>query len=118
MQALKKQLSNYIDFSDENKAIMVNSYDWISKINVIEFLRDYGKNFNVSYMLAKVIASRLQTGISYTEFSYMIIQAIDFLHLCKNIIVKLFGGSDQWGNITAGLELIRKMTDDNECIRS
>jgi len=115
-EALKKQLSNYIDFSDENKAIMVNNYDWISKINVIEFLRDYGKNFNVSYMLAKeTIASRLQTGISYTEFSYMIIQAIDFLHLYKEYNCKIqFGGSDQWGNITAGLELIRKMSDDNE----
>ncbi|HHT38591.1 MAG TPA: tyrosine--tRNA ligase [Mollicutes bacterium] len=115
-EALKKQLSNYIDFIDENKAIMVNNYDWISKINVIEFLRDYGKNFNVSYMLAKeTIASRLQTGISYTEFSYMIIQAIDFLHLYKEYNCKIqFGGSDQWGNITAGLELIRKMSDDNE----
>jgi tyrosyl-tRNA synthetase len=94
---------------------MVNNYDWISKINVIEFLRDYGKNFNISYMLAKdTVASRLQTGISYTEFSYMILQSIDWLHLYKTYNCKIqFGGSDQWGNITSGLELIRKLNGDN-----
>ncbi len=112
---LKKQLEKYIDFSD-NGAIMVNNHDWISKINVIEFLRDYGKNFNISYMLAKeTVASRLQTGISYTEFSYMIIQSIDWLHLYKKYNCQIqFGGSDQWGNITSGLELIRKVIGDNE----
>jgi tyrosyl-tRNA synthetase len=114
-EALKNQLSKYINFGGENKAIMVNNYDWISKINVIEFLRDYGKNFNISYMLAKdTVASRLQTGISYTEFSYMILQSIDFLHLYKTYNCKIqFGGSDQWGNITSGLELIRKINGDN-----
>lgn len=115
-EALKNQLGKYIDFTDENQAIMVNNYDWISKINVIEFLRDYGKNFNINYMLAKeTISSRLETGISYTEFSYMILQSIDFLHLYKTYNCRIqFGGSDQWGNITSGLELIRKMASDKE----
>lgn len=115
-EALKNQLGKYIDFTDENQAIMVNNYDWISKINVIEFLRDYGKNFNINYMLAKeTISSRLETGISYTEFSYMILQSIDFLHLYKTYNCRIqFGGSDQWGNITSGLELIRKMVSDKE----
>ncbi|MDD2469468.1 MAG: tyrosine--tRNA ligase [Bacilli bacterium] len=112
-ESIKHQLSKYIDFSD-NSAVLVNNYDWISKINVIEFLRDYGKNFNINYMLAKdTVASRLQTGISYTEFSYMIIQSIDWLHLYKKYNCKIqFGGSDQWGNITSGLELIRKVVDE------
>ena len=113
-KGLEAQLSKYINFNENNGAIMVNNYDWISKINVIEFLRDYGKHFNISYMLAKdTVASRLQTGISYTEFSYMIIQSIDWLHLYKTYNCRIqFGGSDQWGNITAGLELIRKITND------
>lgn len=115
-EALKEQLGKYITFNANNGAIMVNNYDWISKINVIEFLRDYGKNFNINYMLAKdTVASRLQTGISYTEFSYMIIQAIDFMHLYKTYNCQIqFGGSDQWGNITSGLELIRKVVGDKE----
>jgi len=93
-------------------AIIVNNYDWISKINTIEFLRDYGKHFNINYMLDKeTVAKRLETGISYTEFSYMILQSIDYLNLFKEYNCKIqFGGSDQWGNITAGLELIRKVT--------
>lgn len=95
--------------------MMVNNYDWISKIDMISFLRDYGKSFGINYMLAKdTVANRLETGISYTEFSYMILQAIDFLHLYKNNKCLLqFGGSDQWGNITAGLDLIRKVEGDN-----
>jgi tyrosyl-tRNA synthetase len=114
-EGLKNQLSKYILFNGDNSAIMVNNYDWISKINVIEFLRDYGKNFNVNYMLAKdTVASRLQTGISYTEFSYMLLQSIDWLHLYQTYNCKIqFGGSDQWGNITAGLDLIRKINGDN-----
>jgi tyrosyl-tRNA synthetase len=117
-EAIKKQLSKYINFNDKDGAILVNNYDWISKINVIEFLRDYGKNFNVSYMLAKdTIASRLQTGISYTEFSYMILQSIDWLHLYKTYNCRIqFGGSDQWGNITSGLELIRKTVDEDALV--
>lgn len=112
-EKIKKQLGKYIDFND---AIMVNNYDWISKINVIEFLRDYGKNFTINYMLAKdSVAKRLESGISYTEFSYMLIQAIDFMHLYKEYNCRLqFGGSDQWGNITAGLELIRRVISDKE----
>ncbi len=96
-------------------AMMVNNYDWISKIDMITFLRDYGKSFSVNYMLAKdTVASRLENGISYTEFSYMILQSIDFLHLYKNNRCLLqFGGSDQWGNITAGLDLIKKVEGDN-----
>lgn len=114
-EKLKVQLSKYIDISSEDKGILVNNYDWISKIDTISFLRDYGKHFNINYMLSKdTVANRLDTGISYTEFSYMLIQAIDFLKLNEKYNCKLqFGGSDQWGNITAGLELIRKTNGDN-----
>ncbi|MGL4949055.1 MAG: tyrosine--tRNA ligase [Anaeroplasmataceae bacterium] len=89
---------------------VVNNYDWISKIDVLTFLRDYGKNFNVSYMINKdTVKSRLDSGISYTEFSYQILQALDFLHLYENMNVTMqIGGQDQWGNITSGSELIRK----------
>ena len=107
---IKTQFKKYLP-----NAIYVNNYDWLSKINVIEFLRDYGKHFTVNYMLAKdTVATRLEGGISFTEFSYMIIQALDWLHLYKYYNCKLqFGGSEQWGNITAGLELIRKILGDN-----
>lgn len=113
---IKTQLSKYIRFDDVDGAIIVNNYDWISKIDVITFLRDYGKNFNINYMLAKdTVQNRIDTGISYTEFSYMILQSIDFLHLYEKYNCRLqFGGSDQWGNITAGLELIRKTLGENE----
>jgi tyrosyl-tRNA synthetase len=110
-ELIKKQLSQFID---PKQAIFVNNYDWIGKIDMITFLRDYGKSFTINYMLAKdTVQRRLDIGISYTEFSYMLIQAIDFHHLYKNFDCKLqFGGSDQWGNITTGLELIRKMEGD------
>jgi len=87
-----------------------NNYDWTHQLNVIDFLRDFGKNFNVNQMIAKdVVKSRLETGISYTEFTYQILQAMDFNHLYANFDCELqVGGSDQWGNITAGLDLIRK----------
>ena len=91
---------------------VVNNFDWCKEINFIDFLRDYGKYFNVNYMLDKdIIRRRLETGITYTEFSYMIIQALDFMHLfeSKNCILQA-AGSDQWGNITAGVDLIRKKT--------
>jgi len=109
-----KKIKNQMDRMFKN-AMMVNNYDWISKIDMITFLRDYGKSFSVNYMLAKdTVANRLENGISYTEFSYMILQSIDFLHLYKNKRCLLqFGGSDQWGNITAGLDLIRKVEGDN-----
>ena len=95
---------------------VVNNYDWLSKINFIDFLRDYGKFFNVNYMLQKdIIARRLDSGegITYTEFSYMIMQATDFLYLHQNNKVDMqVAGQDQWGNITAGIELIRKKTGE------
>ena len=101
---LRKQVEEIFGFE------VVNNFDWISKINTIDFLRDYGKYFNINYMLDKeTVKSRLESGITYTEFSYMILQALDFLHLYeeKNCTLQI-GGSDQWGNITSGTELIRK----------
>ena len=114
-ELIKTQITRFL--KPEN-TIYVNNNDWIKKIDMITFLRDYGKNFNINYMLAKEnVQSRLETGISYTEFSYMLIQAIDFLNLYKNMDVKIqFGGSDQWGNITTGLELIRKELGKNEAV--
>lgn len=106
---LKQQLSRFLDFeSGSNAAEIVNNYDWISKLDVIGFLRDIGKNFSLNYMLAKdSVDSRLSKGISFTEFSYMILQAYDFYNLNEKENCTLqVGGSDQWGNITAGLELI------------
>lgn len=101
---LKKQAEDIFGFE------VVNNYDWIKDINVLDFLRDYGKYFNVNYMLNKdIVARRLDEGITYTEFSYMILQALDFMHLyeTRNCIMQV-AGQDQWGNITAGIELIRK----------
>ena len=97
-------------FGEDNFTI-VNNYDWLSKLNMITFLRDYGKLFNVNTMLNKeVVASRLSAGISFTEFTYQILQAIDFLHLYQEDGVQLqIGGSDQWGNITSGIDLIHKV---------
>lgn len=96
--------------SEESGIKLVNNYDWLSGLSFLDFLRDFGKEFNINTMLAKdVVSSRLDTGISFTEFSYQIIQSVDFLHLFQNEGVQLqIGGSDQWGNITAGLDLIRK----------
>jgi tyrosyl-tRNA synthetase len=93
------------------EALVVNNYDWLSSLNAIEFLRDIGKNFNVAYMIAKEsVKSRIESGLSFTEFSYQIIQAWDFEHLYRNHGCQLqIGGQDQWGNITAGMELIRKL---------
>jgi tyrosyl-tRNA synthetase len=110
VECIKKQLSKYLDFSDSEKGILFNNYDWIKELTLIDYLRDYGKLFNINYMLNKdVVASRLETGISYTEFSYMLLQSMDFLKLHRDYGCNLqIGGSDQWGNLTAGLELIRK----------
>ena len=93
------------------EATIVNNYDWLSSLNAIEFLRDIGKHFNVAYMMSKdSVKSRIENGISFTEFSYQIIQAWDFEHLYRNYNCTLqIGGQDQWGNITAGMELIRKI---------
>ncbi|MBQ6841482.1 MAG: tyrosine--tRNA ligase [Bacilli bacterium] len=106
-KGLKKQAEDIFGFE------VVNNYDWTKDINVIDFLRDYGKYFNVNYMLAKdKVKSRLETGITYAEFSYMILQALDFLYLYENRdCVLQVAGSDQWGNITSGIELIRKKLD-------
>ncbi|MED3570781.1 tyrosine--tRNA ligase [Cytobacillus praedii] len=114
VECLTKQLKTIFDFDGENGAIMVNNYDWTSEMNMITFLRDYGKHVGINYMLAKdTIASRLETGISFTEFAYTIMQGMDFKHLYENHQCKLqIGGSDQWGNITTGLELIRKMVGE------
>lgn len=107
-EKLKAQVEKIFGFE------VVNNNDWYKDINVIDFLRDYGKYFNVNYMLDKdIIRRRLDSGITYTEFSYMILQALDFKYLHEHKNVKLqCAGSDQWGNITAGIDLIRKSTGD------
>lgn len=107
-ESLKAQVERIFGFE------VVNNNDWYKDINVIDFLRDYGKYFNINYMLDKdIIRRRLDSGITYTEFSYMILQALDFkyLHEHKNVDLQC-AGSDQWGNITAGIDLIRKSTGD------
>ncbi|WP_379965384.1 tyrosine--tRNA ligase [Ectobacillus sp. sgz5001026] len=114
---IKEQLSRFLEFDEKvnpNPAILANNYDWIGSLDVITFLRDIGKNFGLNYMLAKdSVATRLEAGISFTEFSYMILQSYDFLNLYQTYGCKLqVGGSDQWGNITAGLELIRKSEEN------
>ncbi len=107
-EGLKKQAEELFGFE------VVNNLDWYNDINMIDFLRDYGKYFTINYMLDKdIIRRRLESGISYTEFSYMILQALDFLHLHKTRGCSLqVAGSDQWGNITAGVDLIKKATGD------
>ncbi len=107
---IRAQLAKYIDTTDESKGIIVNNYDWWSTTNILTFLRDYGKNFQVGYMLAKdIVKSRLEAGISYTEFSYMILQAGDFENLYKKYNCTMqFGGGDQWGNLTTALDFVKK----------
>ncbi len=107
-ECLKKQLQSIFPYE------VVNNYDWVKDINIIEFFRDYGKYINVGYMLSKdLIRRQMETGISYAEFSYMLIQGLDFKYLHENRGVDLqVAGSDQWGNITTGIELIRKTTGD------
>lgn len=116
VDGIKSQMGKVFDFSDENGAVLVNNKDWLKEISLISFLRDYGKHVGLNYLLGKdAIQSRLETGISYTEFTYTILQAIDFGHLNKNYDVKMqIGGSDQWGNITSGLELMRRMYGEND----
>ncbi|MDE9959842.1 tyrosine--tRNA ligase [Staphylococcus pseudintermedius] len=111
VSGIQQQMEQLFDFNVENGPILVNNYDWLSQISLIEFLRDYGKHVGVNYMLGKdSIQSRLENGISYTEFTYTILQAIDFGHLNRVHDCKLqIGGSDQWGNITSGIELMRRM---------
>ncbi|MCA9764971.1 MAG: tyrosine--tRNA ligase [Carnobacterium sp.] len=110
VRKLSAQMVRLFDAGGDNGIKMVNNYDWTKDLSLLDFLRDYGKSFNVNTMLAKdIVASRLETGISFTEFTYQILQSMDFLHLYQHEDVQLqIGGADQWGNITAGLEFIRK----------
>lgn len=110
-EGIKAQLEKFLDFSsNSNSAMMVNNYDWFKKFGFLEFLRDAGKHITVNYMLAKdSVKNRMETGLSFTEFSYQLLQGYDFYHLFTEHQVKLqMGGSDQWGNITTGTEFIRR----------
>jgi tyrosyl-tRNA synthetase len=110
-RAIRGQLERFLDFSPgSGGAVMANNADWLGSLSLIEFLRDTGKHFTVPYMLAKdSVQVRLERGLSFTEFSYMLLQAYDFAHMYRTMGVELqMGGADQWGNITAGLELIRR----------
>ena len=108
--SIRTQLERFLAFSGATPAVMVNNLDWLREIGLIDWLRDVGKHFTIPYMLAKdSVTTRLDRGLSFTEFSYMLIQATDFEHLHRTMGVELqMGGADQWGNITAGLELIRR----------
>lgn len=111
---IQGQLSRFLDFENgDNKAEMVNNYDWFSGISFIDFLRDVGKYYTVNYMMSKdSVKKRIETGISYTEFAYQIMQGYDFYELNDKYNVTLqIGGSDQWGNMTAGTELLRRKAD-------
>ncbi|RNL79271.1 tyrosine--tRNA ligase [Nocardioides marmorisolisilvae] len=107
---VRRQIEPFLSFEGENAATMVNNYDWTASLSTIDFLRDIGKHFPVNRMLARdVVKSRLEAGISYTEFSYILLQSMDFLELYRQHGVTMqFGGSDQWGNLTGGVELIRR----------
>ena len=109
--SIRAQLEQFIDLTDPEKGTIVNNYDWLGNITFLDYLREYGKYFPINYMLNKdIIASRLEAGISFTEFSYMTLQSVDFLKLHQNYGCNIqIGGNDQWGNLTAGLELIRKV---------
>ena len=109
---IKKQLERFLDFNSDapNAAVMVNNYDWFKNFSFLDFIRDTGKHISINYMLAKdSVQKRLETGMSFTEFTYQLIQGYDFFHLFKNHKVQLqMGGADQWGNIVTGTELIRR----------
>ncbi len=114
VQALETQMRRFLQFDGPHPAVLVNNYDWMSRFGFLDFLRDIGKNFPVNVMLAKdSVKSRLErtdSGLSYTEFSYMLLQAYDFVYLNEHYGCQLqVGGSDQWGNITAGIDLGRRM---------
>ncbi|MDS3868308.1 tyrosine--tRNA ligase [Staphylococcus hominis] len=116
VEGLSAQMHKLFEFGTDKGAVLVNNKDWLSQISLISFLRDYGKHVGVNYMLGKdSIQSRLENGISYTEFTYTILQAIDFGHLNRELNCKIqVGGSDQWGNITSGIELMRRMYGQTE----
>jgi tyrosyl-tRNA synthetase len=115
-EAIKKQLSKFLDFHSEksNSALMVNNWDWMKDYSFLDFIREIGKHITVNYMMSKDsvkkrIGSEAKEGMSFTEFSYQLVQGTDFLHLYNNYNCKLqMGGSDQWGNIVTGTELIRR----------
>ncbi|WP_413522809.1 tyrosine--tRNA ligase [Lactococcus raffinolactis] len=109
-ESIKQQLSRFLSFEGDNAAVVVNNYDWFANMNVLEFLRDVGKYYTINYMMSKEsVKKRIETGISYTEFAYQILQGYDFYQLNENHDVNLqIGGSDQWGNMVAGTDLIRK----------
>ncbi|MFT5900817.1 MAG: tyrosyl-tRNA synthetase [Bacteroidia bacterium] len=111
-EGVRKQLLKFLDFENgENKAELANNYDWFKNMSFLDFMRDIGKHLTVNYMMAKdSVKNRLETGLSFTEFSYQLVQGYDFAHLLKTMNCKLqMGGSDQWGNIVTGTELIRRM---------
>jgi tyrosyl-tRNA synthetase len=110
VERVRRQIEPFLSFAGENAATMVNNLDWTENLSTIDFLRDIGKHFPVNRMLARdVVRTRLEAGISYTEFSYVLLQSMDFLNLYREHGVTLqFGGSDQWGNLTGGVELIRR----------
>jgi tyrosyl-tRNA synthetase len=111
VESIRRQVEKFVDFSGQNPARVVNNLDWTGPLPVLDFLRDIGKHFPVNRMLSRdVVRQRLEEGISYTEFSYVLLQALDYLELHRAHGCTLqFGGSDQWGNITAGVELIRRV---------
>jgi tyrosyl-tRNA synthetase len=110
VERVRRQIEPFLSFKGANAATMVNNYDWTKDLSTIDFLRDIGKHFPVNRMLARdVVRSRLEAGISYTEFSYVLLQSMDYLNLFRDHGVTLqFGGSDQWGNLTGGVELVRR----------
>lgn len=114
--SIKKQLERFIDLSDPEKGMILNNYDWLGKISLIEYLRDTAKYFPINYMLSKdIVKSRLEAGISLTEFCYMTLQSYDFKYLHDKYGVNIqIGGNDQWGNLTAGLDFIRKTEGDEQ----
>ena len=108
---VRAQIEPFLSFEGDNAATMVNNYDWTAGLSTIDFLRDIGKHFPVNRMLARdVVRTRLEAGISYTEFSYVLLQSLDFRQLFPSTTACTlqFGGSDQWGNLTGGVELIRR----------
>lgn len=110
IEGVSNQLKKFLRFEGDNKALLLNNYDWMKDFSFINFIRDIGKHITVNYMMAKdSVKKRIETGISFTEFSYQLLQGYDFLHLNTHYNCKLqIGGSDQWGNITTGTELIRR----------
>ena len=111
LKCQEQQFRKFLDFSGERGAVMVNNYDWFREFTFLDFIRDVGKHITINYMMSKEsVAKRMETGMSFTEFSYQLVQGYDYYHLWKNHDIKLqLGGSDQWGNIVTGTELIRRI---------